>query len=131
MSDPQDRSEALDDDKVAGDYPPDRPLGVESYGTAPGEERRDEPLSERVARERPEDGPAPDRPVAPLVGDDVLDDREKQVVAEEARPGSGPGAVDPNDPAAGDPTRRDVTTEHEGGLSAEEAAVHETEPPPA
>lgn len=131
MSDAQDRSESLDDDKLAGEYPPDRPLGVESYGTTPGEERHDEPLSERVAREQPEDAPPPDRPVAPLVGDDVLDDREKQVVAEEARPGSGPGAIDPGDPTAGDPTQRDVATEREAGLSAEEAAVHETEPPPA
>ncbi|HSL56469.1 MAG TPA: hypothetical protein VK866_01375 [Acidimicrobiales bacterium] len=131
MSDPQDRSEALDDDKLAGEYPPDRPLGAESYGTTPGEERVDEPLADRVAREEPEDAPPSDRPVAPLVGDDVLDDREEQMIAAEARPGSGPGAIEPNDPAAGDPTRRDVATEHEAGLSAEEAAVHETEPPPS
>lgn len=29
MADEQDRSEALDDDKIGGDYPPDRPMAVD------------------------------------------------------------------------------------------------------
>lgn len=60
MSDPQDSAEALDADKIddAGDdgaipevYPPDRPIGVGSWGTTAEEERRPEPLAEFVERE--------------------------------------------------------------------------------
>jgi hypothetical protein len=61
--DEQDQAEALDVDKMPGDtddpegdllYPPDELLGADEYGTTPQEERFDEPLSERVARERPD-----------------------------------------------------------------------------
>jgi hypothetical protein len=62
-SDPQDVAEALDSDKIddAGDdavvpevYPPDRPIGVGSWGTTANEERRPEPLEDFVQREEPD-----------------------------------------------------------------------------
>ena len=38
----QDRAEGLDDDEVPeGDYPPERPLGAEDYGTTAAEEAWD------------------------------------------------------------------------------------------
>jgi hypothetical protein len=59
-ADPTERSEVVDEDKLGGDYPPERPLGADEYGTAPAEERVPEPLEERVRRERP-DVPERDR----------------------------------------------------------------------
>jgi hypothetical protein len=85
--DPQDQAEALDDDELGGDYPPEEPLGVEEYGTTPAEERYDEPLDERVLREEPE-GARPDGAADPSAGDptlhDVVTEREAPVPAEEA-----------------------------------------------
>jgi hypothetical protein len=49
-----DVSELLDDDVLTSEYPPDRPLGVNQYGTTPQEERVDEPIAERVRREEPD-----------------------------------------------------------------------------
>lgn len=63
MSDPQDAAEALDADKIDDNvddelvtevYPPDRPVGVGSWGTTADEERRPEPLVEFVEREEPD-----------------------------------------------------------------------------
>jgi hypothetical protein len=47
-------AEATDDDKLEGEFPPERPLGVEEYGTTAAEQRYEEPLEERVAREEPD-----------------------------------------------------------------------------
>jgi hypothetical protein len=46
-----DVSELLDEDALPPEYPPDRPLGANQYGTTPQEERIDEPLEERTRRE--------------------------------------------------------------------------------
>ena len=114
MSDPQDRAEALDDDKISPtdrpveelDYPPEEPMAVEDYGTTAVEEQVDEPLEERIAREVPDGAPV-DEPVGRLVepGEDEIGapDEEADAVARLA---------------------------DDGDLSAEEAAVHETTPPP-
>jgi hypothetical protein len=51
MSDAQDRAEALDDDKLGGEFPPERPLGAD-------EGRNDavtESFEEREARHLPDD----------------------------------------------------------------------------
>lgn len=113
MSDPQDRAEQLDDDKIATsddpseelEYPPDEPLAVDAYGTTPAESRWDEPLDERVDREEPEAGPAGGmRLVSPDEG--AGPDDEADAVASSA---SGTTGAD---------------------LSAEESAVNETTPPP-
>jgi hypothetical protein len=107
-SDSQSQAENLDDDRLAGDYPPDQPLGAEDYGTTPAEERVDEPLRERIWREEPEQEPA-----GPAVA---------------GRPAGSPGPLEEGDPAAGDPTLRDVATEHEGPGSPEDEALHVERP---
>jgi hypothetical protein len=101
-TDPQDEAEALDDDRLDGEYPPESPLGVDAYGTTGAEERWDEPLAERVAREEPDD------------------DRARRDLPEV----EGLGALDDGDPLAGDDTLRDVAQEREAPVPAEEDAVH-------
>jgi hypothetical protein len=49
MADEQDRSEALDEDKIGGDFPPDRPMAVDrgddsEVGTAGSDARDRDPL---------------------------------------------------------------------------------------
>lgn len=107
-TDSQSQAEGLDHDRIAGEYPPEQPLGVEDYGTTVAEERVDEPLEERLWREEPEQVPA-GRAVA-------------------GRPLGAPGPLEEGDPAAGDPTLRDVATEHEGSGSPEETAMHVEQP---
>lgn len=107
-SDSQSQAEGLDDDRIAGDYPPDQPLGAEDYGSTAAEERIDEPLEERVWREEPEEQP----PGSAVAG----------------RPPGSPGPLEEGDPAAGDATLRDVATEHEGPGSPEEDAMHVERP---
>lgn len=114
-----DRSELLDDDVLPPEYPPDRPLGVEEYGTTWQEERVDEPLEERVRREEPDvvDLDADTDLEGVDVGDTGEDDLHGSVVppAEDR--------LDDGDPVGGDPSRRDVATERVAA-PAEEAAVH-------
>ena len=64
MSDPQDIAESLDDDKVdddddyaeerGGDFPPDRPYGVDRMAMTPAEEAFPEPAGLRASREVPD-----------------------------------------------------------------------------
>jgi hypothetical protein len=103
-ADPQDQAEALDDDRLAGEYPPEEPLGVEDYGTTAAEERWDEPLAERVRREEPDDS---------LATSDFEVDPEV-------------GALDEGDPLTGDDTTRDIALERVAP-PAEEAAMHVTD----
>jgi hypothetical protein len=49
-SDEQDQSEQLDNEKLPAVYPPDQPMGVDTYGTAAAEERVGEPITEAIAR---------------------------------------------------------------------------------
>ena len=96
MADEQDRSEALDDDKIGGDFPPDRPFAVDrgddsEPGTAGSDARDSDPLeAERddtwnedeatPADRQPEvvlvDQTADADPDAHLVGTGELDDLE-------------------------------------------------------
>ena len=114
MSD-QNLSEELDDDKIEEEYPPERPLGVEDYGTTPAEEAWDEPLEERLAREEP----------------DVLVPEDESL--ELVQPDEGAHTdVEPDEVAtlvdhAGDTTLDDVAQEREGAPPAEEAALHVTD----
>lgn len=94
MSDPQDRAEALDADKMDLDYPPEEPLGVDEPEVTPRGERTDESFEERDARHQvaAED----ERPVVrPYheAGEDLLDE-EAQAVAE-AEEGPGDPESDP------------------------------------
>jgi len=105
MSDPQDRAEALDADKIDPDYPPEEPLGADEAEVTPRGERTDESFEERDARHQV--GPDGDRPVVrPYheADEDLLDD-EPQAVADAEE-----GASDPeSDPVP---------------APAEEAALH-------
>ncbi|MBI2709415.1 MAG: hypothetical protein HYX34_06935 [Actinobacteria bacterium] len=125
MADEQDQAESLDDDRVAGAYPPDRPLGVDAYGTTGSEERWDEPLPERVAREEPDELARALDEQGSLVAPDegVHDDTDAEAVAYLAG-GEDVGALDADDIATGDTTVRDVVQEREADVPAEEAAVH-------
>ena len=83
MSDEQDLAEALDDDKLGPDYPPDEPLGVDEPEVTPLGERTSESFADRDARHEPEEIPAEPPLVRPLqdAEQDVLDD-EAQAVAD-------------------------------------------------
>jgi hypothetical protein len=129
IDDAQDPAEALDDDELGEDYPPEEPLGVDEYGTTHAEERFDEPLEERIRREQPEVRATHGEPDPPavLVDPDPTDSitGDGTVTAEAAGgPDDDIGAIDVDDSVAGDPTLRDVATEREASVSAEEAAVH-------
>lgn len=126
-----DLSEVLDDDKLPGEYPPDQPMGSFDYGVTPQEQRVQEPIAERVKREKPEDAMVGEegrvgRLVAPDEG--VHEDTEGAEVATDV------DRVAPHDrpvgaTQTGDSTTYDVATELTQDLSAEEAAVHEREAP--
>lgn len=124
IDDPQDRAEALDDDRLSDEYPPEDPLGVEEYGTTAAEERYGEPLEERVLREEPPgDGGHDDDPPV-LVDLDTVEGPGDEGRAVAGSVEDDPGALDVDDPTAGDPSLRDVATERTGPVPAEEAAVH-------
>lgn len=117
MSDPQDSAEALDedviddDDDFAGDeigddlpnYPPDRPLGVNTVGVTAVEEDAGESFAERSLREVPEDE---------SVADVDLDDSEVGQL------------VDPAATSFDDEAELIADAEPGDVLSAEEAAMH-------
>ena len=102
--DPQDVAESLDEDVVDDvddrtgddfgealpDYPPDRPLGVNTVGVTAVEEDAGESFAERTEREEPEPthrAPASDagRNVGQLVDDSATtEDHEEQLIGEAA-----------------------------------------------
>jgi hypothetical protein len=126
-----DLSELLDEDALPPEYPPDRPLGVNQYGTTPQEERVDEPIDERVRREDHGEGVA-DRPVL------LLDETEDGLGAAPdldagetgdtmlGETGEGSWAGDDLGPNLGPPTS-DLASDRVP-LAAEEAAVHIVDP---
>jgi hypothetical protein len=76
LQDAQDRAEALDDDKLPGEFPPDRPTAVEEDRVTPAGEWLPETLAERVEREEPEplaggDGTADALQASDRVGDQL------------------------------------------------------------
>jgi len=118
VSDPQDNAEAYDQDVVdevidyAGDdvgddlrdFPPDRPLGVNTVGVTPVEEDAGESFAERTLREVPEDDG--------LGG--ALDDDESEVGQ----------LVDPDAASLDDEAELIGEVEPGDVLTAEEAAMH-------
>ncbi|HEU5150400.1 MAG TPA: hypothetical protein VFU19_07885 [Iamia sp.] len=122
----QNRAEDLDDDKLGGDYPPEEPLGADEYGTTAAEERWDEPLEERLAREEPDVLPPEDDSLELVQPDEGahtdVEPAEVAAVAHERPEEAAP--LSEEDIASGDTTLRDVATEHEGPIPAEEAAIH-------
>jgi hypothetical protein len=64
MSDPQNRAEALDDDKVGPEFPPEEPLGVDERAVTPAGQWLPESLEERTGREEPETAAPSAEPMA-------------------------------------------------------------------
>ncbi|NEC08669.1 DUF5709 domain-containing protein [Streptomyces sp. SID7909] len=112
----------LDDQLDEGYSPPERPLGVDKYGTTGEEERRGESLDQRLAQEV-EDVEPPD---GDGIGD--LDDGDGEPLEpEEGETRS--GRLSPADDVPGrrtDVYANDVGIDG-GAASAEEAAVHTTD----
>ena len=125
-SDEQDQAEALDDDEMAGEYPPDRLLGANQYGITGAEERWDEPLDERISREEPDFGetdPEATDAGLDLVAADIADGEFAAELVDV--PGTaGDVSLSADDIAFGDTTTRDVVQEREAPLDPEEAAMH-------
>lgn len=125
-------SQLLDDDVIPEEFPPEQPYAVNDPLT-PNEEQGDESLADRVKRERPDHLGTDEGRVGTLVapdGDETGIDTEATQVASEVEPQMRRDQLDPDDLGPGDATTRDVTQEKEGVISAEEAAMHTTDPPP-
>ena len=108
MADAQDKAERLDDDELAGEFPPDKLMGAEAYGEAGANPGAPEDVARRAAREEPEE-----RPLPPGTSPE---DPTKVVLSDE-------------DDFAGDETLRDVVQEREAPQPAEEAAMHTVDEP--
>lgn len=108
MADAQDKAEALDDDELTGEFPPDKLMGAEAYGAAGADPGAPESVARRAAREEPEERPLP--PAA------AASDPTVAVRSEE-------------DDFSGDETLRDVVQEREAPAPAEEAAMHAVDEP--
>lgn len=129
----EDLSEVLDEDKLAGggNFPPDQPVGSFDYGVTPQEQRVQEPIAERVQREKPEQSFVGEegrvgRLVAPDEG--INPDEEADAVARDVDAVAGHD-LPVGDVGTGDTTTYDVATELGQDVSAEEAAVHERDVP--
>ncbi|MGC5341766.1 DUF5709 domain-containing protein [Streptomyces sp. DT24] len=115
---------SLDDTMEEGYSPPERPLGVEKYGTTGEEQQEGESLDQRLAQETPEvrapegdgTGDLPDGEGEPV------DDE----IAGEDRAGRLAPLDDPGQRRDIDVVARDVGIDG-GAASAEEAAVHVTD----
>jgi hypothetical protein len=110
----------LDDMMAEGYSPPERPLGVDKYGTTGAEQNEGESLDERLAQEMPDVEPPEGDGIGDLVGGEgePIDREVGTVPAGRLTP--------PDDPAPGRPTdvlARDVGIDG-GAASAEEAAMH-------
>lgn len=120
MADEQRKAEALDDDHIGEEYPPDEPLGVEDYGTTGAEQRIPEPLDERVLRDEPDVLPGEQPLVVPTVDEDEARlDTEKDLVAEAAV-----HDVDTPEDPSGETGDRTATAADRAPAPAEEAAMH-------
>ena len=84
MSDEQDQAESLDDDKFGGEYPPDKLMGAQAYGAAGAEPHADENITARAARDEPEEKPEPEGYPDGDGIDDVVQEMEAPIAAEEA-----------------------------------------------
>ncbi|GAA2908135.1 DUF5709 domain-containing protein [Streptomyces mexicanus] len=126
---PLDMQDAVDertyDDTLDEGYsPPEKPLGVDKYGTTAAEQHAGETLDQRLAQERPD----VTEPEGDAVGD--LPGGEGEPVDPEA---GGPRAgrlVAPDEGARTDTTKEEVAADKgidAGAAGAEEAAVHVVE----
>jgi Family of unknown function (DUF5709) len=95
------------DNDIEGMFPPgDSPVGVDEWGTTAREERLDEPLADRVRREQPDVEPGDPGDLGRIVEPDqgMIDfDTEERVIG--------------------------TMTADDGGMTAEESAMHITDTP--
>jgi hypothetical protein len=129
MTDPDQPGEDFDEELLegGGDYPPDRPLGVDDddeVESVAEREARTEPDVWEERRPSDEDDEDDEEPEVELVGDDAgVPDEEDELVGEGVPTGSELGPLDPDDEFSGDETTRDVATELVPP-PAEETAIH-------
>lgn len=132
MVDPDQPAEDLDDDKLGGEFPPERPMGAEDEGVTGVEQLGGESLAERDERTEPELWERPRAagetdPGVELAGDEEVGqvDDESTMVARSAEDTDArdAGALASDDEFTGDETTRNVATER-STPPAEEAAVH-------
>jgi hypothetical protein len=118
----------VDDVLDEGISPPEKPRGVEEFGTTPYEEETGETLDQRVAREEPD-------PAAQVAyGDDEADDdrpdfgREDDPAPDGAVGDDRSGRLVAPDQGSGDDTEKDEVARDVGidggAASVEEAAMH-------
>jgi hypothetical protein len=116
LSDDGEGPEDSDDPTGTLAYPPERPLGVDQYGTTWAEERVDEPIEERAAREEAEVGSS-----------DPFRDNREFIVGRLVGPGAEDDAVALEDTE--DEALALLANDGLDDLSAEEAAMHFTRAP--
>ncbi|MBY8870158.1 MULTISPECIES: DUF5709 domain-containing protein [Streptomyces] len=126
---PLDMQDAVDertyDDTLDEGYsPPEKPLGVDKYGTTAAEQHEGETLDQRLAQERPDVG----EPEGDGVGD--LPGGEGEPVDPEAGTDRAGRLVAPDEGAHPDTTKDEIAADKgidAGAAGAEEAAVHVVE----
>ena len=127
VDDEQDVAEALDDDELSGEYPPERPLGVDDEGVTGLEQLGGESVAGRDDRTEPEVWER-DRAPASETGPQLEGEPEPGTVDDEKDlvappyPQEDHGPLDEGDDFTGDETTRDVATER-SPEAAEDAAV--------
>ncbi|MFF4585303.1 DUF5709 domain-containing protein [Streptomyces sp. NPDC001388] len=123
---PLDLQDAVDertyDDTLDEGYsPPERPLGVEKYGTTAAEQHDGETLDQRLAQEVPDVS----QPAGDGIGD--LPDGEGEPLDPEAGDARAGRLVAPDEGAHSDTTGEEIAQDvgiDGGAAGAEEAAVH-------
>jgi hypothetical protein len=121
-----------------GYSPPERPRGVDAFGTTLAEQRQGESLEQRLAHEEPDPTSAFDDPLADpdRVGGDDPDaiEVEDDFLGGDEVGGRRSGRLMARDEGAHEDTESDLVAEDVGidggGSSAEEAAVHIVEDEP-
>ena len=128
----------VDDLLDEGYSPPERPRGVDAFGTTVAEQRQGESIEQRLAHEEPDPANAVEDPLADsdMVGGDDLD----AIAAEDDFLGDGEvgdrrsGRLMAPDEGAHEDTESDMVADDMGidggGSSAEEAAMHIVEDEP-
>ena len=124
----------VDDPLDEGYSPPEKPRGVESFGTTATEEREGETLDQRIQQEEPDPAMAVDDPLADA--DDTAEGESSEAdefLDEEQVGGRRAGRlVDPDEGVREDTEKDVVGTDvgiDGGAASAEEAAMHVIDEP--
>jgi hypothetical protein len=128
----------LDDPLDEGYSPPEKPRGVQAFGTTAAEEREGESLEERLRQEEPDPAMAVEDPLAPDADDTTEGGVDAPTEADEFLDDGQVGGrragrlVDPDEGVRED-TEKDVVGSDVGidggAASAEEAAMHVIEEP--